>query len=344
MKTRVNPLKKTGVFMMTSLLWLGCVKQSCAWESTKPPSPLNSLTLAARVLEKTIENTHYKPIGACQWVTGFPPSTETGLAIEQYLPDLVVTVSNQAGANPWAEIGLAYENPVALKGFQSIFLKATGFTFDIADSSGQISAQHLNEDRMRLVQVIGSPANLYRLPKVSHKPETTFGKPYYSSLADAVMDRTEAAEQAYMVTHPQLLIGHEIGTFLNHWGQEVPRFMHVTQPSRFRASVVAAMHAADIVTNQSGLHVAQHTSNQCGKNCVISNVIYDPQQTRVIWQEVYPNNRNIHPGDSHDFGVDDDKQGNGNYVFVLWRKYRGCVKQKGRLVVSYPHVGKPQKR
>lgn len=318
---------------------------SAAWaEDVRPPNPINTAILIARVLEKTFHNTHYRPIGACLWLKKFPPGIETGAAIEQYLPDLVVTVSNQPGANPWREVGLAYENPAALKAYQSAFQKATGMLFDIADGSSQSNPQHINEQRTRIVSVIGSPAGLYRLPKVTHKPETRFGKPYYSSLADAVSDRSEAGEIAYMATHPTLLFGHDIGTFTNHWGQESPRLMSITQPSRFRASVVAAMHAADIVTNKQSLHVAQSTSNACGANCVVANVIHDPKHERVIWQEVYPNNRIIEPGDPKDFGTADDIDGHGNYVFVIWRKYRGCIKQDGKLLQGFPVVGKPQKR
>ena len=313
-------------------------------DELKPPHPINSLILAARVLEKTIHNTHYRVIGACAWSKKFPPSIDTGPAIDQYLPDLVVTVSNRPGDNPWQEIGLVYENKAALSSYQAIFARALGMPFDVGDGSSQLSAQHLNEQRTRVVSVIGSPAGLYRLPKVTHKPETRFGKPYYSSLADAVSDRTESGEIAYMATHPHLVMGHDIGTFINHWGQEIPRLMHVNQPSRFRASVVAAMHAADIVTNQQSLHVAIPTTNKCGPNCVIANVIYDPKHERVLWQEVYPNNRMIEPGDPNDFGEADELKGHGNYVFVIWRKYRGCIKQEGHLIHGTPNVGKPQKR
>ena len=325
--------------MMTSL------SVSTVWaEDVRPPNPINTAVLIERVLEKTFQNTHYRPIGACLWAKKFPPGVETAAAIEQYLPDLVVTVSNRAGSNPWQEVGLAYENEAALKGYQSAFQAVTGMLFDIADGSSQTNPQHINEQRTRIVSVIGSPASLYRLPKVTHKPETRFGKPYYSSLADAVSDRTEAGEIAYMATHSTLLFGHDIGTLTNHWGQESPRLMRVTQPSRFRASVVAAMHAADIVTNKQSLHVTQPTSNACGANCVVANVIYDPKHERVYWQEVYPNNRMIEPGDPKDFGTADDLKGNGNYVFVIWRKYRGCIKQSGKLLQGLPVVGKPQKR
>ena len=321
-----------------------CLLQTANAESIKPPNPINTAVLIERVLEKTVQNTHYRPIGACLWIRKFPPGIETGAAIEQYLPDLVVTVSNQPGSNPWQEVGLAYENQAALKAYQSAFQQATGMLFDIADGSNQINPEHINEQRTRIVSVIGSPAGVYRLPKVTHKPETRFGKPYYSSLADAVSDRTEAGEIAYMATHPNLLFGHDIGTFTNYWGQESPRLMRITQPSRFRASVVAAMHAADIVTNKQSLHVAQPTRNSCGANCVVANVIHDPKHEHVSWQEVYPNNRMIEPGDPNDYGTADDSKGNGNYVFVIWRKYRGCIKQSGKLLQGFPVVGKPQKR
>lgn len=73
---------------------------------------------------------------------------------------------------------------------------------------------------------------------------------------------------------------------------------------------------------------------------MIANVIFDPKREKVIWQEVYPNNRNIKPGDADDFGVSDEKSGNGNYVFVIWRKYRGCIQHEGKLLhhLSTPYV------
>lgn len=202
----------------------------------------------------------------------------------------------------------------------------------------------MDDERTRVVDVIGSPVGFYHLPWLSHQAETQFGSPYYLSEADAVADRTEIAEITYMATHPTLLVNHDIGN-MEIWGHEIPRLMRVTQPSRFRASVVAALHAADIVTNHNILHTTRSTTNSCGKNCVVSNVIYDPNHDKAIWQEVYPKNRNINPGDS-DLGIEDEKAGNGNYIFVIWRKYRGCLQHKGKLIkdLSYPDVGQPQKR
>ncbi|MGQ3892033.1 TIGR03756 family integrating conjugative element protein [Legionella sp. CNM-4043-24] len=330
---------------LVSLLLL--TSTTYAAESLNPPNPISSFGIATRVIEKTFRNSHYKIIGSCTWAVGkFPPELVPVPAVEQFIPDLIVTVSNRPDTNPWIEASSLYENAAARAVYQKTYKLATGSDLGFGEDSGQINSMHMDDERTRVVDVIGSPAGLYRLPAVTHRPETRFGYPYYLSEADAVSDRTELAEIAYMATHPNLLFDHDIGSNGTVWGHEIPRLMRVTQPSRFRASVVAAMHAADIVTNKNSLHVTQSTRNTCGKNCVVSNVIFDPKRERIIWQEVYPKNRNINPANANDLGIEDDQAGNGNYVFVVWRKYRGCVRHKGKYVpaLSFPKVGQPQKR
>jgi integrating conjugative element protein (TIGR03756 family) len=316
-------------------------------ESIKPPNPISTFGIATKVLSKLFSNSHYRIIGSCTWAVGsFPPKLVAVPAVEQFLPDLIVTVANHPETNPWIEAKALYENPASQALYQKAYKLATGSELGFGNDTGQINDQHIDDERTRVVDVIGSPAGLYRFPYISHKPETHFGNPYYLSEADAISDRTEIAEITYMATHPNLLFNHDIGGQGHVWGHEIPRLMRVTQTSRFRASVVAALHAADIVTNKNSLHVTQSTRNSCGENCIVSNVIFDSQQKQVIWQEVYPKNRNINFNDINDMGIEDDQAGNGNYVFVIWRKYRGCIANRGRLVraLSFPKVGQPQKR
>ena len=332
-------IKFTALFL--SLCCAPCIHAET--ESTEPPHPINTLQMSMRVIGKMCSNSHYKIIGECTWLEGKPfPKPVVTPSIEQFLPDLIVTVSNKPEENPWFEAGKLFENQASRSLYQKVYTKATGFPLGFGDDAGQATTMHINDERTRVVDVIGSPAAFYRIPYLSHKPETRFGQPYYLSEADAVMDRSEMGEIPYMALHPHLLINHDIGT----WGHEIPRLMRVTQPSRFRASVVAALHAADIVTNKNSLHVTKSTQNSCGHNCVVANVIYDPKEQNIIWQEIYPKNRNITPGDANEFGIEDEKEGNGNYVFVIWRKYRGCIQHEGKLVnaLSHPHVGQPQKR
>lgn len=329
------------------LLFILGISTLQAQESIKPPHPITTFGIAINVISKTFSNSHYKVIGSCTWAVGkLPPKLVPVPAIEQFLPDLIITVANRPETNPWTEAKALFENPASQALYQKTYKLATGSELGFGDDANQISSMHINDERTRIVDVIGSPAGFYHFPYLSHHAETKFGLPYYLSEADAVTDRTEIAEIAYMATHPQLLINHDIAINGHIWGHEIPRLMRVTQPSRFRASVVAAMHAADIVTNKNSLHITQSTSNVCGPNCVVANVVFDPKREQVIWQEVYPRNRNINPGDADDLGIDDDRKGNGNYVFVVWRKYRGCIPHKGKLVrrLSFPKVGQPKKR
>lgn len=318
-----------------------------ASESIEPPNPISSFGIATKVLSKLFANSHYKVIGSCTWAEGkFPPKMVVIPAVEQFIPDLIVTVANRPETNPWIEAKALYENPASRALYQKTYQLATGSELGFGDDAGQTNSQHLNDERTRVVDVIGSPAGLYRFPYLSHKPETRFGFPYYISEADAVSDRTELAEIAYMATHPHLLFNHDIGSQTQVWGHEIPRLMRVTHPSRFRASVVAALHAVDIVTNKNSLHVTQSTTNACGPNCVVANAIFDRENKNIIWQEVYPKNRNIDFKVAEELGVEDEKAGNGNYVFVVWRKYRGCIHHQGKLIskLSFPKVGLPQKR
>ncbi|HFL2715782.1 TPA: TIGR03756 family integrating conjugative element protein [Legionella pneumophila] len=316
-------------------------------ESIEPPNPISSFGIATKVLSKLFSNSHYKIIGSCTWaVGGLPPKLVAVPAVEQFIPDLIITVANRPETNPWIEAKALYENKASQALYQKTYELATGSEFGFGDDAGQTGDMHIDSERTRVVDVIGSPAGVYRFPYLSHKPETRLGYPYYISEADAVSDRTELSEIAYIATHPQLLFNHDIGSSTQIWGHEIPRLMRVTHPSRYRASVVAALHAADIVTNKNSLHVTQSTKNSCGANCVVANVVFDRQNKNIIWQEVYPKNRNIDFNDNQDMGIEDEKAGNGNYVFVVWRKYRGCIQHKGKLIrgLSFPKVGLPQKR
>jgi integrating conjugative element protein (TIGR03756 family) len=186
---------------------------SFALESTKPPHPLNTFTLASRVLQKLFSNSHYKVIGSCTWATGhFPPKIDVTPAVEQFLPDLIITVSHKPEENPWLEARFIYENKAARTLYQQAYKIATGFELGFGNDSGQTTNFHINDERTKIVDVIGSPLVFYQIPFLSHQAETAFGAPYYLAEADAVMDRTEMAELLYMATHPHLLINHEIGS------------------------------------------------------------------------------------------------------------------------------------
>ncbi len=122
-----------------------------------------------------------------------------------------------------------------------------------------------------------------------------------------------------------------VKNFLNYF-----QIMLILNGYDFIASVVIALRAADIVTNKNALHIVHSTHDSCGKNCAVANVIEETGHAHAIWQEVYPNDRQIHLGAPNSatgtpLGQADEQAGHGNYVFVLWRHYRGCVQDSGHL-------------
>ncbi len=322
-----------GPVLRVVTLMLGILISSVSLgDEVHSPSSTNSAKIAASVFKK-IKNSHYKAVGGCVFVTGgMFPHVHGTVEIEQFLPDLVVVIYNTKDSNPYKEEKLLYNNKLAEKGYQKAFKKLMGY--DLGE--GATTANQLNgmagDDLERYVEVVGSPMNLFNFPFLIHRADSSPLLPYYLSKLDGFLERTGLGE-VEMLKHPNLYLHSPIGTLAHRWGNEIPRSMRVENPYRFRASVVAAMHAADIATNSNNLHIpmANKLSNSCGQNCVVANVTFDPTQQKVIWQEVFPLNRNIVPGAMDDYGFEDEEKGHGNYVFVVWRKYQGCIQAPGKL-------------
>ena len=141
---------------------------SQAYESTKPPHPVNSLTIAYRVSTKIFRNSHYKIIGSCAWQHGhFPPKVAFTAAIEQFMPDLIITVSLKPEENPWIEARVLYENSASRNTYQKAYKLVTGMPLGFGNDTSQTTSLHGNDERTKVVDVIGSPAAIYQFPSVS---------------------------------------------------------------------------------------------------------------------------------------------------------------------------------
>jgi integrating conjugative element protein (TIGR03756 family) len=308
------------LFCLFNLLWFSIAK-------TYASSSVTSLTITQKVMEHYLEYTHYKVIGLCFWKKcdigcTFP----TTLELDEYLPDLVVTVANKEGDNPWMEA-----NEILDKGSFAIGNEAmqqtTGFGLANGNSSSQKSS-HYDSLRMKTIDVIGNPAMLIHFPFLTLQSDTTAYVLYYQSDLDTA-GRLGLAESIRLETWNP--VGNPIGkNALNHWGYEFPRSMSVNVDNDYKASLIAALHAVDIVTNKNTLHVVKSVENTCGDHCAVSNVIEEQKEDHAIWQEIYPYDRHVHIGEDDSLqlkseGMDDNLKGHGNYVFVVWRHYQGCV-------------------
>lgn len=315
-------------------------------DEVSTPKRITTVDITEEVAGKLASNAHYKVIGFCVWLRKWHKPTVTP-ELEHFLPDLLVTVYKRPKTNPWLEAHTLYHNKVALKGYEKAYQLATKLTPSYGANTSTVRRTNTHIKRP-LVDVYGNPMELIHFPLLMLQPNT-WPSPYYSALADLPISRTLGLENLLLLTKigdgTGLISGYPIGSATNRWGFELPRHFVINNPNNFKASVVAAMQAADLVTNYNFGHVVNSTSNSCGTNCVVANVIYDKEGKKIKWQEIYPANRMVKPGDEDDdLGIEDDKKGNGNYVFVVWRKYRGCVQDRGKLIYKTKNVGNSVKR
>lgn len=335
-----------------------CCLISCFFSSpvmsdeVSTPGRLNDIEITGKIFSKLFTNIHYRLKGFCVWGSWWDGFDVTP-AVEHMMPDLVVSVYNRPRSNPWKEIQEVVESSSFVKSYEKAYQVVTGSKVSYgASETTTTSSSHL---RRYLVDVIGSP-NVFlnspiSLPYIIHRSDTILHVPYYLAMTDLVPSRMLASELLYTATRiPKgSITGMMIGEDENPkeykvWGYQMPRHMAVYNSNPFRAAVVSAMHAVDIVTNVNTGHVVHSTSNSCGRNCVVSNATFDGvKKGDIIWQEIFPKNRNITPGSS-DEGIDDNIKGNGNYLFVVWRKYRGCIQGSGKLVYKSYNAGSPVKR
>jgi integrating conjugative element protein (TIGR03756 family) len=346
--------------VLAELVFFGLMSTTLpAWATTAPPGHISAFGVAMATAAHMGEYTHFEIIGACFWLQYHEgtPKVVTTLELDEYLPDLLVTSFNGQGDDPFLSASITLDTVAQASG-NALGKSITGF--GLGNGRVPVSAdtqQKANGLITKYVDVIGNPYPLSYLPFPHLKPDTTPFMPYYASAAD-IPGRLGLTE----VLHPESLdvFGYYIGQgFTDKWGYEFPRSMTSQTSNDYEAAVMAAQRAADIVTNRNALHVVRSVTDRCGINCAVANVIEESpdsnesshtSDTHEIWQEVYPLDRHIRPGASPSFvpgkslGEADEAAGNGNYVFVLWRHYRGCVQTHGQFLFATMSVSPTQKR
>ena len=314
-----------------------------------PPSEMSTFSMAMAIAPHYMDYMHLKMIGVCAWVhmTPIGPSTSIKPEWDEYLPDLIVTVYNENGDDPW-DIAKITLDKAAFSAGSASMKTVTGDDLTDGRNASIQSSQQSDSEVTKSVDVIGSPMDVISIPYFILKSDTTMFVPYYQSALDSVPSRIGFAEAIRPETYNP--VGHYIGgSFLNHWAYEFPRSMTVDNDNDYKASVSIALHAVDIVTNKNLFHVVNSTDDSCGRNCAVSNVIEEMNNNHEIWQEIYPNNHPIQLGQSDLTSISplyqsDITAGHGNYIFVVWRRYRGCVQGVRTLLWYSVPINPTQKR
>lgn len=335
MVRRFQKLLKCGY--LVGLIFVGLLGVSMADGITGQGS-VTTADIMLSSLTHFIQTSQPKLIGVCFWWRcqlsgcGIYSTPE----LDEYLPDLVVSVYNSTGTNPWV-LEKNTLDPVS-HSTASALVKGV---LHLSISNGR---QSMTGSTLKLysksVDVVGNPAMVVikGFKGLVLRADTTPFMPYYQSNLDIMPSRSGVAEalepQSFFPVDP---IGKNL---MSHWGYEFPRSFTLEASSDYKASLMCAQHAADIVTNLNMLHVVHATKDSCGTNCAVANVVATNASAHEKWQEIYPKKRFVNIGrviaTPVSQGASDEAKGKGNYVFILWRHYRGCVQGKHFILATVP--------
>ncbi len=311
-----------------------------------PPSRISGVTIASDAVSNYLSYAHVKVIGVCVWMewTMWGPTFETTLELDEFQPDMVISTFDSPGDDPWIEANTVMDPAAHLAGnaaVDGLYGSNLGYGANNASPPQNDQAIHTY-----VVDVVGDPVDYIHMPWML-RSDTHGYLSYYSSDLDAATDRMGIAEALQFKTYNpfEYYIGPSM--FAN-WGYLYPRVMSINQPNEYEGSVLAALHAGAIVSNGNILHVVHSTNDSCGQNCAVANINADLNNRNEIWQEVYPYNKKITLGDMGvgsllPVGSADNAAGKGNYVFQVWRHYRGCIQGPGHLVFASVPVPPTQK-
>lgn len=267
----------------------------------------------------------WKATGVCVWLTCTPfgCSTQTSVKVKHYMPDLVVSVYQKTGDNPWSVVSpLASPNSTA---------KAGGDR-----TEGRAGRDHSNL-RFKNADAVGHPAaaGFDLLSSVGYTCDSAAPpmQPYFLSVFDSLAWRQGVPESAY----PEALTpgSRTIGQAGDQWGHVFPRSGFVTQSNDYKAAAVIAQRVADFVTRQGQPHVytSLHASQRPGY--WPPGPVKEGDASTGKWQRLQPSltkSCSVFPDRGIAASYADVLAEDGDYVWALWRPYE-CCKRRGETLI-----------
>lgn len=283
----------------------------------------------------------WMPVGVCFWLrcswTGC--RVRTSLKVGHYNPDLVVSVYNELGRNPWNEIRatLGVAQRAAAAGLLGTLLRTR------VDSAGnRTEGTGDGRDHRNLVfreaDAIGHPqgtlAGMIAGAGLVCESQTTPFVPYFQSGLDALAWRQEIPEIFYAAS--SIPGRREIGTWpLQTWGSVHPRTGWTTQAEEPKAAAVTAQRAGDIVTRreQPHVYVALTGPDSDDQRVWPPGRLMEGDSRTGTWQMLAPCSETR----CGVFGTNDLRgrvgwgggrlDPAGDYVWTLWRPYQCCERR-----------------
>ncbi|WP_150467604.1 TraU family protein [Francisella sp. SYW-9] len=306
---------------------------------------LNTLNMAMDEMAGMASYSKYNVVGGCTWATEIYPFVMETPLVTEYIPDLLISVFPRLGKNPVLNLNMQDQAFNAAGQAQTVSI--TGLSGG-AGNFGQ-NPGSANMNKFFQVDIEGNPGALlvssvtpWNLP-----PATIPYLPYYSSFLDMYLWHDPALEIAL---HPSSYIPgmNNIGSSLAPWGSLYPRYGVIAQNSEFKAAAVIAERALSIVTSKTSIAAHIYTpsleGSPCGTYCHITSTPTINDNDTARFQLIYPSVESQFDKDEIGFNdltsaewfyksykVDEAIKGKNRFVWLVWRKYKGCVQYPGTL-------------
>ncbi len=271
----------------------------------------------------------YQVIGTCLWMTCTPVgcTTKTSVKVKHRLPDLVVMSYPETGEAPWQDTAwMSPDNALSENGGRSHGRSVQGLDHTTTTFQN--------------VDVIGHPggASIYSLLAgfgYSIQSETTPLMPHYLSSLDPLGWRYNLPDNA-------TLSGlNPFGETLGNFGSIYPRGGFTVQKHPYKAAALTAFRALHVVTRQGESRVYQPFSPAARSGFWPPKPV-TTTNNESAFQMLYP----VKQTDAYVWPQFDDTwqlgdpyapqySTNGQYVWALWRLYRGCQRKGATLVAHF---------
>lgn len=305
-----------------------------------------TLTLSDITQSMTLDRSclNYCITGVCVWLrcSIYECSIETSIRVRHYNPDLVVSVFDKPGDNPWQEAEAIFGE------IERQLTDSIVALFHGAEAGGghRVEGGHTATDhslRFKEVTAIGHPfssitdfvANSgYYCPS-----EAESFQPYLSSSLDALTWRLGIPELLYI--HNLIPGRRVVGSGIQQqWGAVWPRTGFINQKDDTKASAVIAQRAGNIVTQTRQPHVYTALDGNDYNRTWLPGELVENDPDTGVWQMLAPKMDT----QCYVFGENDVYRQawssgriahDNRYAFSLWRPYQ-CCEAQGAYLFTVP--------
>ncbi|WP_299772458.1 TIGR03756 family integrating conjugative element protein [uncultured Pseudoteredinibacter sp.] len=278
---------------------------------------------------------NYCITGICVWLrcTLAGCSIETSIKVSHYNPDVVVSVYDEGGGNPWLEAQSLY-GAIEVSLAQSLTQTFhDSFAGGGQQTEGGSSAAD-NSLRFKEATVVGHPlssissfvGNGYYCPS-----EADSLVPYFSSSFDTLTWRLGLPE--YLYIHNLIPGRRVVGDGIHQqWGPVWPRTGFIKQKDDAKAAAVIAQRAGNIVTQARQPHVYQQLNGNGYYKSWLPGELKENNERTGVWQMLSPRmDRQCYAFGENDVFSQSWSAGRNSednkYAFTLWRPYECCESQ-----------------